>query len=248
MAGPDLTAQLPLAGRQHVMTEPVELLARLVPDFDRLGQPHLVVLGEQRILADIGQIEPDEVFFISFDSVFGQPSQPPLFAVRSAQCNNRPRPPPFPPRRSSRAISVTEIVQVASSARLAATQRGITVAPMPDETPRTIKLPLFCETAWDERLAQLLVQKTMLVGITYRGAGGAFIENRQFTGQVVEVDAERGICVRLSGSGQPLWQLRRRFGVRHRCLFLSPPDPAAQHRGRQSERAAEPARSGLLGS
>ena len=37
---------------------------------DGLGQPDLVVLRQQRVLADVGEIETDEVLFITIDTVF----------------------------------------------------------------------------------------------------------------------------------------------------------------------------------
>jgi hypothetical protein len=39
---------------------------------DGLGQPDLVVLGEQGVLPDVGQIEPYEVFVVSFDTFLCQ--------------------------------------------------------------------------------------------------------------------------------------------------------------------------------
>ena len=36
---------------------------------DLLSQPYLVVLGQERVLADIGQIEPDQIFFVAFNAL-----------------------------------------------------------------------------------------------------------------------------------------------------------------------------------
>ena len=41
---------------------------------DLLGKPDFVVLGEQGILADVGQVQPDEIFLVTFDPLFGHPA------------------------------------------------------------------------------------------------------------------------------------------------------------------------------
>jgi len=63
--------QFALAGGGDCFAAGVELLDRLLARLDRLGQTDLVVLGEQGVLTDIGQIQPDEVFIISVDTIFG---------------------------------------------------------------------------------------------------------------------------------------------------------------------------------
>ena len=59
-----LAAREVLAGR-------VEFRERLVAGFDRLRQPDLVVLGEQGVLPDVGEVETDEVFVVTIDAIFG---------------------------------------------------------------------------------------------------------------------------------------------------------------------------------
>src|SRR5581483_3136395 len=49
-----------------------QLLLRRSPGLDGLGQPHLVVLGEQGVLPDISQVEPYEVLVIALNSFLGQ--------------------------------------------------------------------------------------------------------------------------------------------------------------------------------
>ena len=49
----------------------VEFLDRLLARLDCLGKTDLVVFGEQGVLTDVGQVEPDEVFIISVDAIFG---------------------------------------------------------------------------------------------------------------------------------------------------------------------------------
>ena len=49
----------------------VEVLDRLLARLDRLGQADLVVLGEQRVLPDVGQVEAYEVFVIAFNAILG---------------------------------------------------------------------------------------------------------------------------------------------------------------------------------
>ena len=39
---------------------------------DGLGQPDLVVLGEQRVLPDVGEVEADEIFLVALDALLGQ--------------------------------------------------------------------------------------------------------------------------------------------------------------------------------
>jgi hypothetical protein len=52
---------------------------------------------------------------------------------------------------------------------------------------------------WDDDLAQRLLGKVMLVGLTYIGVDGAVVEQQQFFGQAVSVDRRKGILVALSG-------------------------------------------------
>jgi hypothetical protein len=47
------------------------MLNRLVASFDRLGEPDLVVFRKERVLPDIGEVQTDEVFIISFNAIFG---------------------------------------------------------------------------------------------------------------------------------------------------------------------------------
>ena len=65
-------AQLALLGRGEALAPPSSSLERLVARFDLLGQADLVVLREQGVLPDVGQIEPDEVFFVPLDALFRQ--------------------------------------------------------------------------------------------------------------------------------------------------------------------------------
>ena len=44
--------------------------------FDGLGQADLVVLGEQRVLADIGQVEPDQILLVALDALLRQRLNP----------------------------------------------------------------------------------------------------------------------------------------------------------------------------
>ena len=49
-----------------------QLLLGAPTGLDRLGKAYLVVLGEQRILTDVGQIQPDEIFLVALNSLFRQ--------------------------------------------------------------------------------------------------------------------------------------------------------------------------------
>ena len=54
----------------------VELVDRLLAGFDRFREPDLVVLGEQRVLPDVGEVQPDEVFVVALDAIFGHRQLP----------------------------------------------------------------------------------------------------------------------------------------------------------------------------
>jgi hypothetical protein len=53
---------------------------------------------------------------------------------------------------------------------------------------------------WDQTLADALIGKVLLVGITYLTKQGDFIEQRQFFGQVRLTDPRKGILLALQGS------------------------------------------------
>ena len=53
---------------------------------------------------------------------------------------------------------------------------------------------------WDDDLAQRLLGKVMLVGLTYVGVDGGVVEQQQFFGQAVSVDSRKGILLVLSGA------------------------------------------------
>jgi hypothetical protein len=56
---------------------------------------------------------------------------------------------------------------------------------------------------WDDARARALVGRTVLLGLTFADAGGEVIEQTQRHGVIEEVDADRGIGVRLVGPGLP---------------------------------------------
>src|SRR5664280_347459 len=49
-----------------------QLRACLTPSFDGLGQPPLIVLGEQRVLTDTGQVQPYQVLIVSLEALLCQ--------------------------------------------------------------------------------------------------------------------------------------------------------------------------------
>ena len=63
-------AQFALACRCDGLAALVERGDRLVARLDRLRESYLVLLGEQGVLPDIGEVETDEVFVVSFDAIF----------------------------------------------------------------------------------------------------------------------------------------------------------------------------------
>jgi hypothetical protein len=52
---------------------------------------------------------------------------------------------------------------------------------------------------WDESLANKLPGKLLLVGLTYFGDDGAFIEQQQFFGRVQSAHPRKGILLSLQG-------------------------------------------------
>ena len=52
---------------------------------------------------------------------------------------------------------------------------------------------------WDATLAESVVGKVVLVGLTYLAADGGLIEQQQFFGTVVSADSRKGILLSLKG-------------------------------------------------
>jgi hypothetical protein len=52
---------------------------------------------------------------------------------------------------------------------------------------------------WDESIAEDVVGKVVLVGLTYLEADGRLIEQQQFFGTVVSADSRKGILLSLKG-------------------------------------------------
>jgi len=48
------------------------ICSRSVATLDLLSQADLIILGQQWVLPDIGQVEADEVLFVAFYSLFRQ--------------------------------------------------------------------------------------------------------------------------------------------------------------------------------
>ena len=71
-----MALELAPLGRREVLAALVELGAGVVADLDRLGQPDLVVLGQQGVLPDVGEVQADEVFFVPLYSLLGQHLDP----------------------------------------------------------------------------------------------------------------------------------------------------------------------------
>src|SRR5262249_22198142 len=65
-------AQLALAGRRDFLASGLELGARLVAGLDGLRESYLVVLRQEGVLADVGEVEADEVFLVALDALLGQ--------------------------------------------------------------------------------------------------------------------------------------------------------------------------------
>src|SRR5204863_186006 len=63
--------ELPSLGGGDVLAAAVEVQTRVVAGLDGLGEAHLVVLGEQWVLPDVGEVQPDEVFLVPLDTFLG---------------------------------------------------------------------------------------------------------------------------------------------------------------------------------
>src|SRR5690606_2465458 len=64
-------AQLALASGGEVLVA-LQLATGGVAGLDGLRQANLVVLGQQRVLADVGEVQPDEIFLVALDALLGQ--------------------------------------------------------------------------------------------------------------------------------------------------------------------------------
>ena len=82
--GPSRRSSRFLAGVRPLPRE--QVLARSVAVLDLLREADLVVLGEQRVLPDVGEVEPDEIFFVPLDTLLRHRS-----ILRSGTANQRRR-------------------------------------------------------------------------------------------------------------------------------------------------------------
>ena len=64
--------QLPLLRRGQALRCRCQLGVGLPAGLDGLGQSDLVVLGQQRVLADVGQIQPNQIFVVSLEALLCQ--------------------------------------------------------------------------------------------------------------------------------------------------------------------------------
>ena len=76
LAGLDLAPQLTTLGRGEVLHLGGQVELGGTAPFDGLRQADLVVLGEQRVLPDVGQVEPDQVFLVALDALLRQRLNP----------------------------------------------------------------------------------------------------------------------------------------------------------------------------
>jgi hypothetical protein len=68
---PDGAPQRPSAGRRVLLATGVERLDGVLPGFDRHRQPDLVVLGQQGVSTDVGQIQTNEIPIIARSAISG---------------------------------------------------------------------------------------------------------------------------------------------------------------------------------
>ena len=99
VAVPDVLAELTLLGRGQGLAAGFQLGAGFVAALDLLGEADLVVLGEQRVLPDIGQIEPNQIFFVALNTFLRQENPSPKLDTvdkrqRAGRLGNVPSPAP----------------------------------------------------------------------------------------------------------------------------------------------------------
>jgi hypothetical protein len=58
---------------------------------------------------------------------------------------------------------------------------------------------------FDQELAEKLIGKRLLVGVTHRNKEGAMVRRSQILGRVTVADRIRGICIRHEHSGEETW-------------------------------------------
>lgn len=61
--------------------------------------------------------------------------------------------------------------------------------------------------SFDHSLANLLLGKYVLVGVTRQDANGTVLTHKQFHGDIITVDPEKGFCIKLRGTraGEHEW-------------------------------------------
>ena len=109
----DGAAQLALAAGRDVLAAGLELGAGLVAGLDRLREPDLVVLGQQRVLTDVGEVEADEVFLVALDALLGHRSH---LLVRRLGARGEDHPGPAAKARPGRGVRIydTDLVKGAN--------------------------------------------------------------------------------------------------------------------------------------
>ena len=73
---------------------------------------------------------------------------------------------------------------------------------------------------WDEELAERIIGKTLLIGITYVDPGGSVMERVQFHGIVVEAKRGHGISIACQGEN-----VGRRYTVPPDLRSFQPAEP-----------------------
>jgi hypothetical protein len=67
---------------------------------------------------------------------------------------------------------------------------------------------------FDDELAEKLLGRSLLIGITDHSSTGEFLGRRQVCGQVLVADRHKGICVRNNKDGSDFWLPPDTRGVR----------------------------------
>jgi hypothetical protein len=91
-----LAPQLTLLGRRELLAALLQRRPGGQAALDRLGEPDLVILGQQRVLTDVGEVQPDEVLLVALDALLpqGAPSEARSDPVhRSPYRDRQPRQP-----------------------------------------------------------------------------------------------------------------------------------------------------------
>jgi len=63
--------KLTLLGSCHFLAGRIQIDDCRLTGFDQFRQPDLIILGEERVLPDIGQVQANQILFIAINAILG---------------------------------------------------------------------------------------------------------------------------------------------------------------------------------